>query len=119
MITPHKPAGKKPVSKNLSLSSHPPSAPPLHQEKTLKTTGSEEKRIDEEKENEPQENKSKPTSGKPDSSFAVPLEKLATRMKSILRRKPNNSTRKAQKQKKKKLEYDDLDRMEDVHWTEM
>lgn len=83
-----------------------------------KTADAEAKRVDEEKENEPQETKSKSASGKTDSSFAVPLEKLATRMKSILRRKPNN-TRKAQKAQKKRLEYHDLDRMEDVHWTEM
>lgn len=82
-----------------------------------KIADSEAKRVEEEKENEPHNTKSKSTSGKPDSSFAVPLEKLATRMKSILRRKPNNNG--ARKAQKKKLEYHDLDRMEDVHWTEM
>lgn len=41
--------------------------------------------------------------------------KLASKMKLMLRRKNTN----AKKKEKKKREYEDVDRIEDVHWTEM
>lgn len=50
-----------------------------------------------------------------ESAHAAPLEKLATRMKSILRRK----TVSEKKSEKRRKQYQELDRMEDVHWTEM
>jgi hypothetical protein len=48
-------------------------------------------------------------------SHIAPLNKLATKMKSLMRRK-NVGEKKTEKKKK---EYEDLDRMENVHWTEM
>jgi pyruvate dehydrogenase phosphatase len=41
--------------------------------------------------------------------------KFASKMKLMLRRKNTN----AKKKQKKKREYEDVDRIEDVHWTEM
>jgi pyruvate dehydrogenase phosphatase len=40
---------------------------------------------------------------------------LASKMKLMLRRKNTN----AKKKQKKKREYEEVDRIEDVHWTEM
>lgn len=48
-------------------------------------------------------------------SHVAALDKLASKMKSLMRRK----TASEKKSEKKKKEYEDLDRMEDVHWTEM
>lgn len=50
-------------------------------------------------------------------SHVAALDKLASRMKSLMKRK--TASEKKTEKKKKKKEYDDLDRMEDVHWTEM
>jgi pyruvate dehydrogenase phosphatase len=41
--------------------------------------------------------------------------RFASRMKLMLRRKNTN----AKKKQKKKKEYEDVERIEDVHWTEM
>ena len=49
------------------------------------------------------------------SSHSAPLGKLATKMKTILRRK----TVSKEKPEKKRRGYADLERMETVHWTEM
>lgn len=55
------------------------------------------------------------------SSPAAPLGRIATRMKSILRRKSagdkNNGTE--NKIDKRRRKYQELDYMEDVHWSEM
>jgi hypothetical protein len=48
-------------------------------------------------------------------SHVAALDKLASKMKSLMRRKTTSE----KKSEKKKKEYEDLDRMEDVHWTEM
>jgi hypothetical protein len=48
-------------------------------------------------------------------SHVAALDKLASKMKSLMRRKTSSE----KKGEKKKKEYEDLDRMEDVHWTEM
>lgn len=41
--------------------------------------------------------------------------KIASRVKLMLRRKNTN----AKKKQKKRKEYEEVDRIEDVHWTEM
>jgi pyruvate dehydrogenase phosphatase len=46
---------------------------------------------------------------------AATFGKLATKMKLMLRRKNTN----AKKKEKKKRQYEEVDRIEDVHWTEM
>ncbi|KAF2127923.1 hypothetical protein P153DRAFT_376853 [Dothidotthia symphoricarpi CBS 119687] len=47
---------------------------------------------------------------------AAPFGKLATRMKSLLRRRTTGDKK---KEKKPKESLPEIDRMEDVHWTEM
>jgi pyruvate dehydrogenase phosphatase len=46
---------------------------------------------------------------------AATFGKLASKMKLMLRRKNTN----AKKKEKKKRQYEEVDRIEDVHWTEM
>lgn len=54
------------------------------------------------------------------SSSTAPLSKLATRMKHMLRRKSaGDPSEKQKKNEKRKREYEDVDRIEDLHWTEM
>ncbi|KAI4640384.1 hypothetical protein J4E93_008590 [Alternaria ventricosa] len=57
------------------------------------------------------------TSPQPTASTptAAAFGKLANKMKLMLRRKNTN----AKKKEKKKREYEEVDRIEDVHWTEM
>lgn len=129
MITPdpnrgvRKPAvGGEPALEKLtsltSLTSHPPSPWPVYLDAPQpKKFNPVPKRADEEKENQVQDSKSKLLKEESSFSVAIPLEKLATRMKSILKRKTTTASKR--KPRKKKLEYEDLDRMEDVHWTEM
>ncbi|KAF2180410.1 hypothetical protein K469DRAFT_692918 [Zopfia rhizophila CBS 207.26] len=94
------------ITRESSLSSHPVSS-------------SEEKDNRENVPPEPTETKEDPVSDatrqEEEPSHAAPLEKLATRMKSILRRK-TVSEKKAPSRRRVRH---DLDRMEDVHWTEM
>jgi pyruvate dehydrogenase phosphatase len=76
------------------------------------------KRIEEEesKENTPpaEEQDGEP---KPKEEHPAPLKGLATRMKSMLRRK-TSVTEKARKKEKRQKQYEEFDRMEDSHWTE-
>ncbi|KAH6643168.1 hypothetical protein C7974DRAFT_386947 [Boeremia exigua] len=55
--------------------------------------------------------KSQPLSPKSDTA---PLGKLATRMKSLLKRKPGEK-----KKEKKSRSHQEFDRLEDAHWSEM
>lgn len=61
--------------------------------------------------NEPPKSKE---AGSPSPGIA-PFNKLASKMKLMLRRKNTNE----KKKEKKKREWEDVDRLEDVHWTEM
>lgn len=46
--------------------------------------------------------------------------KLASKMKLMLRNKNTNEKKeKNEKKNKKKKEWEDVDRLEDIHWTEM
>lgn len=47
----------------------------------------------------------------------APFGKLASKMKLMLRNK--NTDEKKEKKNKKKKAWEDVDRLEDVHWTEM
>lgn len=49
------------------------------------------------------------------NASSAPLGKLASKMKLMLRRKNTNEKKKQKKEK----DYYDVDRMDDVHWTEM
>ena len=51
----------------------------------------------------------------PSTPGTATFGKFASRMKLMLRRKNTN----AKKKQKKKKEYEEVDRIEDVHWTEM
>jgi pyruvate dehydrogenase phosphatase len=51
----------------------------------------------------------------PNTPSTATFGKFASKMKLMLRRKNTN----AKKKQKKKREYEDVDRIEDVHWTEM
>ncbi|KAF2713610.1 hypothetical protein K504DRAFT_142225 [Pleomassaria siparia CBS 279.74] len=53
-----------------------------------------------------------------ESTHTLALGKFATKVRSIWRRKPA-SEKKSSKTKKRRRVYEDLDRLEDVHWTEM
>lgn len=53
--------------------------------------------------------------GRPTANTGAPLGKLASKMKSMLRRKSTSDKKKEKKEKEK----DYYDPVEDVHWTEM
>jgi pyruvate dehydrogenase phosphatase len=62
-----------------------------------------------------QDGVTKPQGQTASTPTAATFGKLANKMKLMLRRKNTN----AKKKEKKKREYEEVDRIEDVHWTEM
>lgn len=100
-----KPSLTKEIAITTSLQSHPLTPLPVESQKENQppVEKATEQKVEEEQDH---------------SSHAAPLEKLASRMKSLLKRK-NTGEKKAEKIEKRKKGYYDLDRVEDVHWTEM
>lgn len=85
--------------------------------KSLPIEGQKEKaRARDRKDSLAEEETETPSSQAEQSSHVATLDKLASKMKSLMRRKTASEKK---SEKKKKKEYADLDRMEDVHWTEM
>lgn len=93
----------KEIAPGTSLASHP-----------IKTIEEEDS-----KENTPpvedKDVESKPTEEA--QPHAAPLKGLATRMKSMLRRK-TSVTEKTRKKEKRQKRFEEFDRMEDSHWSE-
>lgn len=96
-----KPSLTKPVPATSALSSHPI--------KAVQPESQKENQAPPEEETEQQTTEETPPQ-------VAPLEKLATRMKSLLRRKMSSEKK---SEKRRKGYYYELDRIEDVHWTEM
>ncbi|KAF2246444.1 hypothetical protein BU26DRAFT_45673 [Trematosphaeria pertusa] len=102
------PAPVKEITTSTSLSSHPltPALTPAPKES--------------QKENfPPAQEDPAPQAEEEEPAHTAALEKLATKVKSMLRRKSSGSSDKKIEEKKRRRGYTDLDRIEDVHWTEM
>jgi pyruvate dehydrogenase phosphatase len=61
------------------------------------------------------DDKTKPHEQTPSTPTTAAFGRLANKMKLMLRRKNTN----AKKKEKKRREFEEVDRIEDVHWTEM
>lgn len=116
-MTRHKPQPSlvKEISLGAALSSWPsPSvAPGIREEEP----SSEKPAVDAEEEKENAGDEAKPDGAEQQKTQAQPLERLTTRMKSLLRRRSENSARK--RAEKKQKWYLELDRVETTHWTEL
>ncbi|KAJ4292623.1 hypothetical protein N0V90_009286 [Kalmusia sp. IMI 367209] len=100
----HKPklSISKDVPVNASLSSHPVNTIQEETQKENHRPAEEEQEKKEEEDDDEQ------------SAQSDPLGKLASRMKSLLRRRSNG-----EKKEKRARNYYELDRVETVHWTEL
>jgi 2,3-bisphosphoglycerate-independent phosphoglycerate mutase len=103
-------SASKEISPGTSLGSHPIKIVVEESQKE-----NEPPTLDEDAERAEAERKARELDDQASHAAPAPLEKLATRVKSILRRKTVNE----KKSEKRRKNYHDLDRMEDVHWTEM
>jgi len=105
----------KEISSQTSLSSHPTKqASYVNRPHAIKLASLSQQDFPPKSEDIPQGDV---TSPQPTASTptAAAFGKLANKMKLMLRRKNTN----AKKKEKKKREYEEVDRIEDVHWTEM
>jgi hypothetical protein len=110
------------IARSTSLSSHPPT--PLALPKQTLRRGSEKREekegdVDKEigKENIPPEDNSTSTdTAVLDEQTAATLGKLASRMKSMLRRKTVSEKK---SDSRRRVREEDVDRMVSVHWSEM
>ncbi|PSN71772.1 hypothetical protein BS50DRAFT_235645 [Corynespora cassiicola Philippines] len=91
----------KEVTKGSSHQSHP--VVPIIEEPQGDGASTTKKEADEKK------------TGEDDADQAAPLEKLASKVKFMLRRKSGGESRK----EKRRREWDEFERVEEVHWTEM
>lgn len=66
---------------------------------------------------EEEERTDKVNEGHASEASMAPLGKLASKMRSMLRRRSTTDTKKEKKEKKREKDY--YDPVEDVHWTEM
>ncbi|KAF1955409.1 hypothetical protein CC80DRAFT_493292 [Byssothecium circinans] len=98
----------KEVGVNTSLTSHPVKHIRSHSEKGIHTTTEEP---DEEKAEKPK----KKEDDEEEQTHNAPLDRLALKMRSLLRRRSDPD----KKAEKKWKGYDELQRMETSHWTEL
>lgn len=90
------------IAPGTSLASHP--IRPIEEEDSKENTP-------------PAEEKDEESKAKEEHPHAAPLKGLATRMRSMLRRK-TSVTEKTRKREKRQKQHEEYDRMEDSHWTE-
>ncbi|CAG5171323.1 uncharacterized protein ALTATR162_LOCUS7308 [Alternaria atra] len=106
----------KEISSNTSLSSHPTKqARYISRPQEIKLADLSQQDHTPKSEEVEKEDEKKLQEQTASTPTAATFGKLATKMKLMLRRKNTN----AKKKEKKKRQYEEVDRIEDVHWTEM
>jgi hypothetical protein len=115
-FTSHRTATPLSLNKEISMGACL-SSPPF---KSISEKGHKENRPPSEKD-EKAEAEAEQKEKEEQSSAVAPLGKLATRMKSMLRRKTSSEKKSGgeSRAERRRRKYQDLDYMEDVHWTEM
>lgn len=104
------------ISASTSLSSHPTKqVRPTKQHHEIRVLALPQKENVAPGKDDVQDAKDQTSEEADNNTSIAPLGKLASKMKLMLRRKDTNS----KKRHRKDTDYRDLDRIEDVHWTEM
>lgn len=119
-MTRHKPQPslKKEISLGAAMSGTPVVPAIREEEATPEKKEKQDTLSEDEKENAP--NEKQPETTDQEKTLSQPLERLTTRMKSLLRqRSETNAKRRAEKMEKKQKRYLELDRVETTHWTEL
>jgi len=107
---------EKEISSNTSLSSHPTKqARYTSRPQEIKLADLSQQDYTSTTENTKTNDETKPQEQTASTPTAATFGRLANKMKLMLRRKNTN----AKKKEKKRREYEEVDRIEDVHWTEM